>query len=152
MAKRDIFNLGKGDYVSVYNRDYRVEQVSRLGPGNIQRLNYQVRDGSDCRWLCIRDYGGTLVVLGEEVRLETEVMAPQVVHQGTVYNLLDRGNARGVTTSNLGYPRYVNLDYCDYQDENKVYYLFVHKVDGKVTAVRGEPVIQEAVMVFPRPD
>lgn len=151
MAK-SIHDVEAGDIVSVYNRDFIVDQVHKLGTGEMAVVNMRLKDASEIRWLAVRKAEGSdLLVMGEEVEFEAEESGGHITLDEVKYNLLSERSGRAVGTSSMGYPRYVNMDYLDYISEAEEKYLFVQKEADARVAFSGDVVINSAVMVFPKP-
>ncbi|UNC91562.1 DUF4178 domain-containing protein [Candidatus Contubernalis alkaliaceticus] len=151
MGNNHIYNVEKGDFVSIYNQDYTVDQVIKLGTGNNNNVNILIKDGSLRKWLCLRNYGEVFFVLCDEMTLEIRDFTDQLSYNNNGYDILNKGSVRAIATSNLGYPQYINIDFFDYLRKDKLEYLFVQIISGKVTFMIGEPVISTAIMVYPRP-
>ena len=151
MAK-SVRDVEAGDIVSVYNRDFITDEVYKLGAGAKSAVNLRLKDGSEIRWMAVRKKADDdLLVLGEEVDLENQETGSELTIKETKFSLTGEKSGRAVGTSEMGYPRYVNMHYYDYAAEEEGLYLFVQKeADGK-TAFSGEAVINSAVMVFPKP-
>ena len=147
-VKKELFEMENGSIVSVYNQDFTVEQVVKLNAGS---LNYLLKDGAAVKWLCARIFDEAAAVLCDQVTLDGDSFGKELHHDGVDYTLLKTGSTRAVTTSSMGYPCYVNMEFYDYSAGDGARYLFVMKGEGLVTAAAGETVIGSAIMVFPKP-
>ena len=144
-----LFEVEKGGIVSVYNQDFIVEQTVKL---NSERINYLLKDGLTMKWLCVRALDDTVAVLCDQVVLESDQFSQSLSHDGVEYTIFQKGSARAVTTSAMGYPRYSNLDYFDYSAGDNLRYLFIVKSSEQITALAGEAIISSGIMVFPKPN
>lgn len=174
MAK-SVAEVEVGDILSVYNRDFIVDQVFRLGHGGSQWANYRLKDGSEVKWFALRGAEQGLQVLGQEMPLFTKA-AGKIIDQeafqpagqdeglirgepgdkqltlgGKPYELVATVQGRATGVSAMGYPRYINIRFYDYAGEKPDHYLFVQKDSDSVIIFAGEAVIASAVMVFPKP-
>lgn len=149
---KNIFELEVGDILSIYDRDFMVEQVYKIGNGPATKLNCELKDGSDTRWFGVRNYDGTIMVLGEELQIDFNQAEDLVTIDSESYKKTDRAQGRAVGTSDLGYPRYINMEYYDFASDKGSKYLFIQKSDSQTVAFCGERVINSAVMVFPNPN
>jgi hypothetical protein len=147
---KNVFDIAVGDIVSVYNQDFVTEQVFNLSMGRSRSINYKLRDGREVKWLCVRKFEQELLVLGEEASLETETFGQELVYAGHTFNLVRKGSGRAHGTSEMGYPRYINLEYYDYEDPAREVYLFVQKADSEVLAYVGEPIIASGLEIYPK--
>ncbi|MDZ4132610.1 MAG: hypothetical protein U1E11_05680 [Dethiobacteria bacterium] len=150
MAK-GIFALEAGDILSVYNRDFITDQVFKLGMGASAVVNYRLKDGMEVKWFAARSYGQQLMILGDEVKLPVDQTGEKFDWEGQTYRQLGKTEGRAIGTSEMGYPRYVQMECIDYVNEESTNYIFVQKSEDVVTAFSGEPVIGGAIMVFPKP-
>ncbi len=151
MAK-DVFDLDVGDILSVYDRDFIVKQVSKLAMGNNPTaVNCCLEDGRETRWFAARKSNPNILAIGEEIQLEVNQIGEKITFKDVSYLQSNKFKGRAISSSDLGYPRYVSTDYFDYKSESSDKYLFIQKSGDDVTAFYGEPVIASAVMVFPKP-
>ncbi len=160
---KSVFEVEAGDILSIYNRDYIVDQVFRLGGGASQTANYRLKDGSEVRWFAVRRSGRELLVLGEEIEPTGEGFAEgsgltggdaageEVTFGEEVFKRIATAQGRSTGTSAMGYPRFINVSYSDYVGEESDRYLFVQQSGDERIVFVGETVITSAVMVFPRP-
>ena len=149
---KSVFEVEVGDIVSVYNQDFIADQVYRLGAGSAAMSNYRLKDGSEVKWFAIRKQEESdSIFLGDEVVLQIEQPEDTITIAERTYIQVKKTNGRAIGTSDMGYPRYLNMEYFDYVAERGDFYLFVQKSDDGIVAFTGEPVISSAVMVFPKP-
>lgn len=149
---KSVFEVEVGDIVSVYNQDFIADQVYRLGAGTAAMTNYRMKDGIEVKWFAIRKQEESdSIFLGDEVVLQIEQPEDTITIAERTYIQVKKTNGRAIGTSDMGYPRYLNMEYFDYVAERGDFYLFVQKSDDGIVAFTGEPVISSAVMVFPKP-
>lgn len=149
---KSVFEVEVGDIVSVYNQDFIADQVYRLGSGSAAMANYRLKDGSEVKWFAIRKQDeSNSIFLGDEVVLQIEQPEDTIEMAELTYRQVNKTKGRAIGTSDMGYPRYLNMEYFDYVAESGDFYLFVQKNDDGLVAFTGEPVISSAVMVFPKP-
>lgn len=149
---KSVFEVEVGDIVSVYNQDFITDQVYRLDAGSASITNYRLKDGSEVKWFAIRKQEESdSIFLGEEVVLQIEQPEDTIKVAGLTYKQVKNASGRAIGTSDMGYPRYLNMEYFDYVAESGDFYIFVQKSDDGIVAFTGEPVIPSAVMVFPKP-
>ncbi len=146
---RELYEIDKGDIVSVYNRDFITEQVFRLGSGPAALNNYQLRDGIEEKWLAVRPWEAGLCVLGEVVKIDLQKPGATISHGDREYRKTNSRQGRSIGTSEMGFPRYYNIEYYDYISEDGREYLFVQKSDNNYIVFTGEAVIPSAIMIFP---
>lgn len=149
---KSVFELDTGDILSVYNRDFIAEQVYKIGTGSAAKMNCLLKDGSDARWFAARNYDSEILVLGEEIELEKEQQGEIIALGDENFKLIGTASGRAIGTSDLGLPRYINMEYHDYSNQDGRKYLFIQKSDDRRVAFFGETVIGSAVFVFPNPD
>lgn len=149
---KSIFDLEAGDILSIYNRDFVVEQVYKIGNGPAAKLNCLMKDGNDTMWFGARSYDGTVMVLGEEMQVDFDHLESLVTVDSESYKKIDTAQGRVVGTSDQGFPRYINMEYYDFASDEGSKYLFIQKGDNQTVAFYGERVIDSAVMVFPNPN
>jgi hypothetical protein len=145
----ELYEVESGGIVSIYNQDFVVEQAVKLNTGSV---NYLIKDGRVVKWLCIRNPGEPVAVLCDQVVLEADEFGPSLHHNGVEYTLFQKGSARAITTSSMGYPRYINLEYYDYAAADNQQYLFIVKGSEQLTVAAGLAVIGSGIMVFPKPN
>jgi hypothetical protein len=149
---KSVFEVDVGDIVSVYNQDFITDQVYRLGAGSATMANYRLKDGSEVKWFAIRKQEeNDSFFLGEEVVLHIEQPEDTITIAELTYKQVKKTSGRAICTSDMGYPRYLNMEYFDYVAESGDTCLFIQKSDDGIVAFTGEPVITSAVMVFPKP-
>ncbi len=149
---KSVFEVEVGDIVSIYNQDFIADQVYRLGAGAAAMTNYRLKDGSEVKWFAIRKQDESAsIFLGDEVVLQIEQPEDTIEIAELTYKQVKKTEGRAIGTSDMGYPRYLNMEYFDYVAESGEFYLFVQKSDDGIVAFTGEPVISSAVMVFPKP-
>lgn len=148
---KSVFELEAGDILSIYDRDFMVKQVYKIGNGPATKLNCELKDGSDTRWFGARNYEETLMVLGVELQIDFNQSEDIVTIDSGSFMRIGKARGRAVGTSDLGYPRYINLEYYDFACDKGSKYLFIQKGNSKTVAFFGERVISSAVMVFPNP-
>ncbi len=145
----ELYEIEKGGIVSVYNQDFIVDQAVKL---NKDSVNCLLKDGSVIKWLCVRGFGEAVAVLCEPVVLDGDEFGQSLQYNAVEYTLLQKGSARAVATSSMGYPRFINVDFFDYSAGDNRHYLFILKSSGEITAMAGETVISSGIMVFPKPN
>jgi hypothetical protein len=148
---KGIFDLEAGDILSVYNRDFITDQVFKLGLGASAVVNYRLKDGMEVKWFAARSYKQEIMVLGDEVKLPADQTGEEIVWKGQTFRQLEKIEGRAIGTSEMGYPRYVQMECIDYANVESTSYIFVQKSEDVVTAFSGEPVIGGAIMIFPKP-
>lgn len=148
---KELYEIDKGDIVSVYNRDFITNQVFRLGSGPAALNNYQLMDGIEERWLAVRPQEKGLCVLGEVVKIDLQKPGAIISYKNREYKKTNSKQGRSIGTSEMGFPRYYNIEYYDYISEDGREYLFVQKSDNNYIVFTGEAVIPSAIMVFPVP-
>lgn len=149
---KSIFDLEVGDFLSIYDRDFIVEQVYKIGSGPAAKLNCLLKDGSETRWFGARSYSEIVMVLGEEFQVDFVQGQNSISIDSENFKIIDTAQGRAAGTSDLGYPRYINMEYFDFLSDEGSKYLFIQKGDNKMVAFCGEVVISSAVMVFPNPN
>jgi len=149
---KSVFELEAGDILSIYDRDFMVKQVYKIGAGPATKLNCELKDGSETRWFGARSNDGSLMVLGEELQIDFNQADDLVTIDSESYKKIDTAQGRAIGTSDLGYPRYINMEYHDYACDEGSKYLFIQKSSSQTVAFCGERVISSAVMVFPNPN
>ncbi len=150
MAK-GIFDLEAGDILSVYNRDFITDQVFKLGMGASAVVNYRLKDGMEVKWFAVRSYEQNIMVLGDEVKLPDDQTGEEIFWEGQTFRQFGKTAGRAIGNSDMGYPRYVQMECIDYANEESTSYIFVQKSENVVIAFSGEPVIGGAIMIFPKP-
>ncbi len=148
---KSIFELEAGDILSVYNQDFILDQVYRLGSGSSAMVNYRLKDGSEVKWFAARSSGQELLVMGDEVQLQKDQLGESIDLGHQTFKQIGKSQGRAIGTSDMGYPRYVQMEYLDYADESSNSFLFVQKSEDNVSAFTGEAVIASGVMVYPKP-
>ena len=149
---KSIFDLEVGDILSIYDRDYIVEQVYKIGNGPAAKLNCLLKDGSETRWFGARDDDGITMMLGEELHVDFNQADNNITIDSENFKKVGTAQGRAVGTSDLGYPRYINMEYFDFVSDEGSKYLFIQKGDNRTVAFCGERVINSAVLVFPNPN
>lgn len=148
---KDVFDLEKGDFLSIYNRDYVVEEIYKIGAGEAAALNCLLRDGREERWFAARRAAGTLFYFGEKMDLEHFDPESPLEFEDGIYHMVASKQGRAVAVSNMGYPRYVNMEYYDYRESGGEKFIFIQRREGESLIFEGEPVISSALVVFPSP-
>jgi len=149
---KSLFDVEAGDFISVYDRDFIVDQIYRLGSGQTVQANYRLRDGQDVKWLALRNSDtGDQIYLGEELILGVDQTGDLITVDEQLFRRVKETEGRAIGSSSAGYPRYINLTYLDYAAASGALYMFIQKSDEGRIVFSGEPVINSAIMVFPKP-
>jgi len=132
---KSVFEVDVGDIVSIYNQDFIADQVYRLGAGSATMANFRLKDGSEVKWLAIRKQEESdSIFLGDEVVLQIDQPEDTIEIAGLTYRQVNKTKGRAIGTSDLGYPRYLNMEYFDYVAESGDFYLFIQKDDDGIVA------------------
>lgn len=146
----NLSRLEEGAALTVNGKDYLVAQVLRFGPGSLAKTNFRLQDGGQSLWLCLRDYGGSELVLAQETHQSTSLPREEAISfQGKEYKRMGQGQAKVIAPSAQGFKRFVILEYADYRLEKE--WLLFSLVQDRLTVLQGKEISPGQVTVYGRP-
>jgi hypothetical protein len=151
-AEATVLDVRVGDVITYDTTDYVVRNRHVYESHGFEWLSYHLVDtiSGQKLWIDAEDDDELEVAVSRSIRLELKLPMPeQIRYEGKVYHLDEHGYAKVLIESQDSTPRYSQVEYWDFCDQDEVHYLGVERWGDELEASLAEEIEPYELTILP---